>query len=721
MKFKAEETENNKSGLFLYLFAEKNFKAPFLFGPTKNDGLACAVNIVKEFGLAKTAIKSAKLIGYIKPKHTGNYQLKLSQNFADCQINLDDQWVVRNTDIKAQNLSADEWVPIEVSLQFDTALTIEQLTELKLVMVGADGTETALPQTNLLNPDFRNDRHKWLTAAEEDDEDIDTDDDAIPDVFEINGYTIAKKVAVKWSDKYEELGYTRFVSNPYLAHTVGDPYTDYEKAARDIDKSSDPVTFNPLVAACPSVKVVLENTILSPNKDYSRSVGSHSSTNYSATKSQNIGFNSGFSLMQGLSLGVSGSFGSSETTGQDWGQSEDNTEHFNSASAAYLNANVRYRNTGAGSIYKLAPTTNFVIDDDTIATLKAKENTLAEGLASGDNYPEGGHGIALNTMDDFSSHPITLNKAQFEYFMSNKGPLLLETTQSAGVYVYTDRYGQPQYGDEWTPFKKVMAKNAANIIIDSVTDVQERYIAAKDFEDPEDLTPVLTVKEALKLAFKNNITEEADGFLYYDDKLMEEPQTLRIVDEYTRKTMEKQIKATSGPFKDVKTFYDVKLFPKMALDIKIGLFFEEAYIGNSYYHTTNHGTQSYGQQVPDLGLGKTDCFAIEYYDYYRLTPKDQSMVTAGNYIFSYYVKNATKANQRLRITLTEKHDKYGGKAAAVYQQTVLASEDDWVRINVPFKIDEDYMIDDIYMSFFDEKAARSTQNIYYNYISVVRV
>lgn len=727
MKFKTEKTENKNTGLFLYLFEEKNFKAPFLFGPTKDDSLACDMHIVKDvFDLANTGIKSAKLIGYIKPKHAGNYQIKLSQEFSACQINLDDQLVVRNTESQAKSLSADEWVPIEISLQFDEAVTIEQLTALKLVMIDGAGVKTALPQSDLLNPDFRDDHRKWLTTSDDDDddEDIDTDDDAIPDVFEEYGYTIAKKVAVKWSDKYEDLGYTRFVSNPYLAHTVGDPYTDYEKAARDIDKSSDPVAFNPLVAACPSVKVILEKTILSPNKDYSRSVGSHSSTNYSATKSQDIGFSSGFNLKEGLSFGVSGSFGSSETTGQDWGQSEDNTEHFNSASAAYLNANVRYRNTGTGSIYKLAPTTNFVVDDDTIATLKAKENTLAEGLASGDDYPSATqHGIALNTMDDFSSHPITLNKAQFEYFMSNKGPLLLETTQSTGKYIYTDRHGKPQYGEEdWTPYKKILEKNAANIIIDSGTDVKERYIAAKDFEDPEDLTPVLTVKEALKLAFKNNITEEEDGFLYYDDKLIEAPQTLRIVDEYTRKTMEKQIKATSGPFKNVKTFYDVKLFPKMALDIKIGLFFEEAYISNSYYHTTNHGTQSSGTQVPGLGLDKTDCFAIDgHSDYYRLTTKDQSMVTAGNYIFSYYIKNVSKANQRLTLNITEKHDKYIWKTAKSHQQTVLASEDDWVRVDIPFKIDEGYMLNYIYMSFFDEKAARSSQNVYYNYISIVRV
>ncbi|PFR60140.1 hypothetical protein COK29_29625, partial [Bacillus cereus] len=85
----------------------------------------------------------------------------------------------------------------------------------------------------------------------DEDEDIDTDGDHIPDIWEKNGYTIQRKMAVKWDDSLAEKGYKKYVSNPYEAHTVGDPYTDYEKAAGDIPLANAKETFNPLVAAFP--------------------------------------------------------------------------------------------------------------------------------------------------------------------------------------------------------------------------------------------------------------------------------------------------------------------------------------------------------------------------------------------------------------------------------------------------------------------------------------
>ncbi|TKI81750.1 hypothetical protein FC695_42590, partial [Bacillus cereus] len=79
--------------------------------------------------------------------------------------------------------------------------------------------------------------------------------------WEENGYTIQNRMAVKWTDDLASKGYTKFISNPYESHTVGDPYTDYEKAARDIDRSNAKETFNPLVAAYPSINANLENMI----------------------------------------------------------------------------------------------------------------------------------------------------------------------------------------------------------------------------------------------------------------------------------------------------------------------------------------------------------------------------------------------------------------------------------------------------------------------------
>ncbi|MGU9537272.1 binary toxin-like calcium binding domain-containing protein, partial [Proteus mirabilis] len=91
---------------------------------------------------------------------------------------------------------------------------------------------------------------------------------------------------------------------PLESHTVGDPYTDYEKAARDLDLSNAKETFNPLVAAFPSVNVSMEKVILSPNENLSNSVESHSSTNWSYTNTEGASVEAGIGP-KGISFGVS--------------------------------------------------------------------------------------------------------------------------------------------------------------------------------------------------------------------------------------------------------------------------------------------------------------------------------------------------------------------------------------------------------------------------------
>ncbi|AQZ49038.1 hypothetical protein B5S25_07170 [Paenibacillus larvae subsp. pulvifaciens] len=56
---------------------------------------------------------------------------------------------------------------------------------------------------------------------------------------------------------------------PNDAHTAGDPYTDYEKAAGIIDKAVSRVALNPLVPAYPSIGVSMEKFIISKNKNVS--------------------------------------------------------------------------------------------------------------------------------------------------------------------------------------------------------------------------------------------------------------------------------------------------------------------------------------------------------------------------------------------------------------------------------------------------------------------
>ncbi|MED2647555.1 hypothetical protein P4213_27950, partial [Bacillus thuringiensis] len=77
----------------------------------------------------------------------------------------------------------------------------------------------------------------------------------------------------------------------------------------------------------------------------------------------------------------------SETVAKEWGTSTGNTSQFNTASAGYLNANVRYNNVGTGAIYEVKPTTSFVLDNNTFATITAKSNSTALSISPGESYP----------------------------------------------------------------------------------------------------------------------------------------------------------------------------------------------------------------------------------------------------------------------------------------------------------------------------------------------
>ncbi|MED2503080.1 hypothetical protein P4212_26715, partial [Bacillus thuringiensis] len=107
--------------------------------------------------------------------------------------------------------------------------------------------------------------------------------------------------------------------------------------------------------------VNLEKVILSPDENLSNSVESHSSTNWSYTNTEGASIEAGGGPL-GISFGVSANYQHSETVAKEWGTSTGNTSQFNTASAGYLNANVRYNNVGTGAIYEVKPTTSFVLD-----------------------------------------------------------------------------------------------------------------------------------------------------------------------------------------------------------------------------------------------------------------------------------------------------------------------------------------------------------------------
>ncbi|PGT99132.1 hypothetical protein COD21_31460 [Bacillus cereus] len=588
------ESEEARRGLLGYYFKGSHFNNLVTFAPTHEDTLMYNPATSNEL-LEKDqqVYQSIRWVGFIKSKETGNFTFNLSDD-EHAIIEIDGKVISNQGQEKKQiHVKKDTLIPIKIEYKPDTQLRTDTKLFQNLKLYKIDEKENMIPieKEDLRNPDFNaakssNTKKKSskTTLFEEiskgnDDPDIDTDGDSIIDVWEENGYTIQNRIAVKWSDDLESKGYTKFVSNPLNSHTVGDPYTDYEKAARDLDKSNAKETFNPLVAAFPSVNVGLEKIVLSPNMDLTNSVGSSTSNNWSYTNTEGASVEGGIGP-EGISFGVSANYSHSETVGAEWGHSTDDTSHLNSAESAYINANVRYNNVGTGSIYNVKPSTSFVLNDTTIGTIQAGQNATAQSISPGESYPQKGqHGIAINTMDDFDSRPIPLNKDQLTAFLNNN-PILLETDQVDGEYMIVNEAGSLIPGGSWNGVMEQIKKQTSSIIIDTGEKVSEKRIAAKNYDDPEDKTPSVSLKEALKLGYPEDIKEK-DGLLYYQDQPMYESSVMAYLDENTAKEVKEQINDTTGKFKDVENLYDVKLEPEMNFTIKLATLFDTADRDNS--------------------------------------------------------------------------------------------------------------------------------------------
>lgn len=262
---------------------------------------------------------------------------------------------------------------------------------MELIKIDRDGKEIKIEQSELNNPEHDNQEKTSLLAHSlksnlfrgadfKGVKEIDTDNDAIPDEWEINGYTIINKKAVK-----------------------------------DIDKTNHKST----------------SSCLSKCKCQHRRYVSFIKSEYGSTKGAEI--NAGYSTLQGFYCGVSVSYSHSETVGTEWGDSKSLGTSFNSASASYFNSNVRYKNVGKGTIYEVKPTINFILNKKTFATITAKQNTTALEIKSGESYPKKGLSpILLNSMDDFnSSYGFQLNSEQTKSIVQGEA-VKIETTQTDG-------------------------------------------------------------------------------------------------------------------------------------------------------------------------------------------------------------------------------------------------------------------------------------------------
>ncbi|MEK4418527.1 binary toxin-like calcium binding domain-containing protein [Bacillus sp. FSL K6-0268] len=554
-------------------------------------------------------------MGYIQPSESGEYEFSTSDD-SHATIQIDGKIIVQDAPMK-EKMTLEKGKTYAITVEYHTDKNGASQFEMLWSVNGKE--KEVVPENNLVLPNFSKDKVKQFTissknnvmADDDGDVTIDSDDDNIPDDWEINGYTVKNGLIVKWDDALKAQGYTKYKSDPLNKHTTGDPYTDTDKVLDHVDGGILSEAKNPIVAAFPKVGVNMEKMILTKNQNVSHDQGgtetnesSHTvgiSTTNSTSESNTIGasVSAGYPWSVSVSANYSHDYttsvsvdkSDSNTSGHSDGKSWSETLGINTAEAAFLNGNVRYVNVGTAPIYNVKPTLNFVVGEGssapTIATVMAKANTVANVLNPGAFYPSTTQGpIAWNTMDDFNAQPIKLSYSQVQQ-IEQGDPLQIQTTQTSGNYKTYNSDGDAIVDDsqKWENIMNDIENKTAALTINTVNDTKERYISARKAANYDiQSQPEVTLGEAVETAFPG---AKIDG-----DKLMYQnvnPEVMRIgMDRQTYDEIHNQMSQTGD-----ENIYHAKL--KQGMNI---LFYQQLGlkkdVDGKIYYFNNDGSKKTG-------------------------------------------------------------------------------------------------------------------------------
>ncbi|EOO24495.1 hypothetical protein IIU_06717 [Bacillus cereus VD133] len=573
------------AGLIGYHFNDTNFNDLALITNHPTGDLEVSFEEMGELVMNQQRYQSACWMGKIKISESGLYTFKTSAN-KYIRLWINNQQLI-NEDENVTPIELESGNSYDIKIEYQNKDAEPNNEHLYLHWIKPNNQEEIVPTNNFLFPDNIVSQEEDLKNSKRNKRNVtiptlpDSDDDGIPDSLETNGYTVdvrnGKLVVVGWNENvHRRKGLTKYYSSPMKWSTASDPYSDFQKVTGLIDKQIKPEARNPLVVAYPIVNTDMEQIIVSKNNNIS--IGNSQNTSQTVTKSMNNSKTDSISAsvnaelsasLSDITAKVATSFskehstttsveeGTSDTSDTGWS----NSIGIQTGESAYFGANVRYKNRGTAPIYKVKPTTTFVLgNDQSIATITAKENQIANVLPPDGFYPSKTQApIMINTKDDFSASPITLNFEQLRTLEEQK-KMRIEMNQVSGGVGVLQRNGEIQVTSDWGLYLPQIENTSAHIIFDTKdNEAIERRITAIDPDDVLEKTkPEITLKEALKLAF--NIREENKQF-YYKDRIVGgfeiicDPETLHLIQEQLNQMNEKNI-------------YNVKLNAKMNFLIK---------------------------------------------------------------------------------------------------------------------------------------------------------
>lgn len=589
-------TQPSERGFIGYYYYGSQFEEPAFIslGADGNLKMDSSHEYVEWESKGRT-IQSARWVGQLHIEKEDNYTFSTMDN-DQVMMKIADELAIEKGEIRAIRLEAGLY---EVEIEYQSDVFKDVIFDLQLSWKGTNWEEEVISSDAMLPVEFDEEKREVEFVPEEgllkkksvtrsDDHGyLDTDGDGIFDLWEINGYTVVNGIVMAWTEQLGAQGYPKYVSNPNRAHTAHDPYSDFEKASGQIDEGMSWEARNPLVAAVPAISVGMERVILSrlinESGEHGASQSRETSSSSSSSNTEGLDVTAGYNfspLQGGFSMSATGHYShtgsqtveESNSTGNSWS----NSISLNRGETAELNANIRYYNTGTGVVYSLEPTFNLVLERNTLATVRAQLNQQASHLAPSDTYPARRlNGIALNTLDQFSSRLIPLNYEQVQS-LDRGEKLKLEMTQFTGQFVKRDASGGNIRAGDWDLYIPQIHRTSAAITLDiGDNEAIERRVAAKNPMDANDRTPELTLGEAVKIAF--NAQEGAGGRLYYEDQrtgkkiAIDENAVHLVMDESTQANIKQQMKE-----RNLDNVYDVIIRPEMAIHILPSLFLADA-------------------------------------------------------------------------------------------------------------------------------------------------
>lgn len=694
------QPETKTTNLLGYFYKDKEFKELSFMSENAGEALTCNTEDITEFlNIETDTFQSFQWRGRIKLKESAEFMLKLID---DKQAVIKVNGTVLSThgeNKQAMKFEENQFYDLSIEYVADQPLSIKELEkkQLRLYKI-TDKKEQMLSNEELFPIDFSQTGNTNYATTCTSLGSADTDCDSINDEFETKGYTKIGSNIVRWEDKYAP-NYPKYVSNPNDARTAGDPYTDMEKVLGYYDQSNKKETKNPLIAACPVVNVSLENLIISSNETFSNSSSLQSSNSFSNTTSNGTSAKLKVGFVDGgldFSAHISQTYEQANTTSVDARVGEGNSSEVSASERGFLRANMHYNNIGTASVYDLKPTLSFGLGNQTINTITAQKNNQALVIKPEASYPQQGkNGINIWTSDMFNARPISLNQEQYNAIIRGTLPVSLKVNQFDGTFVKRNASGSISEKGQWSYYlPKVKAKTAAIILDDSashtensfIAGITQKHVAARNYADPEDLTPSLSLKEALKLAYPDEVTEK-NGLLYINDTHLNESAIQSFVDENTANLMKKQLQDETGPFKDVKSLFDAKLEPGMNITLKTSLI----YIGweNDSDTALEPKFEPRDLKIVMKGDGNTGNLALltkntSKFGFFEKDVKKLSKDTA--YTFSFYVSDmkAGKLNEDCSIVLKSSKNELKKTSITITEQESKLRKNGYKRYDIDF-------------------------------------